>query len=288
MWIILAFLAALFQALFDALNKKYLSYNNDNEIVLCFGTFLVSSILLLPLALFNIPTSYDPKILILIPIAGILDSLAILCYMKSIKTGALGDVIPLQISTPIFALLTAPLLLNESLTIPGILGVILVVFGAYCLNIKSNNKSFLAPFKQLAFSKESRYMLTTAILWSITTCFHKIGMQSTNTFFWIFFVRFPLFVFFYIYAIRKISRNPFSLIKDNFSKFTLLGFINAAIAFLYYISIYLGVVVYAMAIKRTSVIISIALGAILYHEINFKQHLVGAVIMLLGCIFVTI
>lgn len=288
MWVTLAFFAALFQALFDALNKKYLSYDKDNEIILGFGTFLVSSLLLLPLAFLNIPTSFNPIFFILIPIIGILDSLAILCYMKSIKTGALGDVVPLQITTPIFALFTAPLLLNEKITILGILGVMLVVFGAYCLNIKSTNKSFFAPFKQLAFSKASRYMLATAILWSITACFHKIGMLGTNAFFWIYFIRLPLFIFFYIYALKKVTKNPFTLIKGNFSKFTLLGFLNASTAIFYYTSLYLGVVVYAMAIKRTSVIISIALGAILYHEINLKQHLVGAVIMLIGCIFVTI
>ena len=43
-----------------------------------------------------------------------------------------------------------------------------------------------------------------------------------------------------------------------------------------------------MVIKRTSVLISIALGAYLYKELNVKEHFIGATIMIAGCLCIAI
>ena len=59
-------------------------------------------------------------------------------------------------------------------------------------------------------------------------------------------------------------------------------------AIVYFSALYLGITVYTMAIKRTSVIMSIALGALLYKEMNIREHILGALVMLFGCLCITI
>jgi uncharacterized membrane protein len=237
---------------------------------------------LFPIALCNIPETIGKDFYYIVPIIGILDSIAMYYYMKSLKTGKLGEVVPLQITTPLFTMFFAPILLNEHITFLGVLGIILMVFGIYCLNIKDLRKNFLLPFKTIIKNKENRYMLITAFLWSITTCLHKLGMQNSNTFFWLVFSKFPLFIFFSFAFFY--NKNSLNVIKNNFTTFSILGFLNAITTCFYYSALYMGIAVYAMVIKRTSVIIGILLGAILYKELNVREHVVGAVIMLAGCL----
>ena len=286
MWIILAALAAVCQASTDALYKKNLRNTKLNGISLCLGTYIFAVLFLLPIALLNVPEHIGKPFYYIIPVIGVLDSLAMFFYMKSLQTGDLGNVIPLQTTTPLFALFFAPLFLDEHITIIGVIGILLMTLGIYCLNIKDLKKNYFSPFKSVFTKKENRYMLTTALIWSFTTCLHKIGMQNSNPVFWLLFARIPLLIFFLIVFILK--KENFNVIKNNLHSFTTLGFLNAITSYFYYISFLIGITVYAMVIKRTSVLISIALGAYLYKELNVKEHVIGATIMIAGCLCIAI
>ncbi|MGI6681398.1 MAG: EamA family transporter [Bdellovibrionota bacterium] len=289
MWALFAACSAITQALFDVTNKKYLSYKKVDGAILGFGTFLAATLFLIPIALFNIPEQLGKEFYYLLPIAGILDAIAMFLYIKSVKMGNLGDVLPLQMTTPLFTMLFAPFLLNETITLVKALGIILIVLGIYCLNIKDIKQNFLSPIKSVLNNKASRLFLLTALIWSITTCLHKLGMKSSNTFYWLVLVKGMDFIFFYaILAFYQKTKIDNKLLKENWRAFSILGFLSATTSAFFYIAVYLGTTVYAMIIKRGSVLISIILGAILYKEVNLKEHMIGALIMLLGCFFVAI
>ncbi|MEM6533748.1 MAG: DMT family transporter [Myxococcota bacterium] len=96
----------------------------------------------------------------------VLNLIANILFIQSVRLGELSATVPLLSLTPIFSLAIAAGLLGE---FPGglaILGIALVVAGALVLNLRSARGSGLA----------AALMLTVAALWSITATLDKIAL----------------------------------------------------------------------------------------------------------------
>ncbi len=109
-------------------------------------------------------------------INGVLNVLATILYMKAIKQSDLSITIPMIAFTPIFLLITSPLLVGEFPNAFGLIGIILGVVGAYMLNIKEIRNGYLAPFRALLKEPGPKLMLAVAFIWSITSNYDKIGV----------------------------------------------------------------------------------------------------------------
>src|SRR5690606_246972 len=105
----------------------------------------------------------------------------ILLYFKAIKRSELSVTVPLITLTPLFMLLTSPIMIGEFLSALGVLGIVLIVVGTYISNLSPETKNFFAPFVSLVRNQGSRYMLIVAFLWSITANIDKIGVEKTST-----------------------------------------------------------------------------------------------------------
>ena len=68
----------------------------------------------------------------------------------------------------------------------------------------------------------------------------------------------------------------------------LVGFFMALVMIFHMTAISLTLVTYVIAIKRTSVIMSVLWGAIIFKEKGIKERLVGAVIMVLGVVLIVL
>lgn len=104
--------------------------------------------------LFFVPVpEIDWIFLIVLVIRGVLNAFVSVIYIKAIKISPLSLTLPMLTFTPIFLLLTSPLIVGEFPSIIGVLGIILIVLGAYTLNIKDVKKGFFSPFKSLVKEK---------------------------------------------------------------------------------------------------------------------------------------
>ncbi len=281
MWFFFALFSACFQSSLDIVNKNSLKIKGNDENIICFGLFSFSMLALFPLALFNIPDQLEKNFYLILPISVTLDSLATIFYLKAMKTGALGEVMPLQMTTPLFAMIFAPFISGESVTLFGFLGILLIIFGAYSLNIKTSRQNFLAPIYAITHSKASRYMLLAAFFWGLLICFSKLGVHTSNQFFWAFSTKIPLTILFSIILLKK-NINPITLIQQKFKYFLCIGTLGAMATCFLFTAYTLGNSVYAISVKRISVLIGICVGHFLYHETNFKEHFIGASIMIVG------
>ena len=72
-----------------------------------------------------------------------------LIYMRAIKLSDLSITIPLITFTPLFMLITSPLILGEFPNLFGIAGIVLIVTGSYLLNFKEKKKGYLAARRTL-------------------------------------------------------------------------------------------------------------------------------------------
>ena len=284
--LIFAFLTALIQSTKDVLGKKFLQ--DIDEYLLAWGQRLFALPLLFLVLLFygGIP-DIEPLFWLALAVSSVINTICAILYFKAIKLSDLSQSVPLQAFSPMLLLITSPLILNEIPTVPGMIGIILIVLGSYLLNLKKRKAGFFSPFKALIKEKGSRYMLLVVLLWSITANFDKIGIQNSSVFFWSFASTAGIFLFSFPVMIIK-SPNITKNIKKHFKTLSMYGFISSLGTLAQMTAVSLTLVPYVIAIKRTSTIMSTIAGRLIFKEKNIKERLLGVVIMVIGVVLITL
>jgi len=282
-WFIFAFLSAFFDALKNVFSKINLK-TIDEYIVAWSLRFFTLPFLIPLLYLIKIPPLKN-QFWIALFIGGSLNVLTTILYMKSIKSSDLSLTIPMVTFTPLFLLITSPLIVGEFPNLLGIIGVLLIVLGSYLLNIKQTTKGYLAPFKALLKEKGPRIMLLVAFIWSITSNFDKIGVQSSSPIFWVIaintFVTLALFPIM-LFKSQKFLKKIFKNLKSLFS----IGLFNGLTLIFQMVAINLTLVAYVISIKRSSAIISVLFGYLVFKEKEVKERLFATIIMLVGVLLI--
>lgn len=181
---ILAFVTVLSEACKDIFSKYNLRH--VDEYAASFSMHLVITILLAPAILYMGIGPLSHRFLIALLASSILQLIVILLYMKAIKRSELSVTVPLVALTPLFMLISSPILIGQFPSPVGVVGICLIVAGTYILNIGGKRGNYLPPFKSLYTNQGSRYMLIVAFLWSITANIDKIGVEETSPVFWAF------------------------------------------------------------------------------------------------------
>ena len=134
-WTSLTLLSAFFLATADTLSKRYLSHYRPGELVLV--RFGVSGALLLPLLLWQPWPQLSPAFWGWVAVSLPLELLAMWLYMQAIRESPLSLTLPYLAFTPAFNMLTGYLLLDETVSWTGFSGILLIVLGAWLLNLKT-------------------------------------------------------------------------------------------------------------------------------------------------------
>ncbi len=181
-WFVYAFVCALSLATADALSKKALDDNIDSSIVAWVRTGYT-----LPFMAFIIPFIETPELdgvfYLAMFLAVPLDIIALLLYMKAIKISPLSLTLPFLSLTPVILIGTSYIILGEKPDKSGFIGIVLVVIGAYLLNVHTISRGLLEPFKAIAKEQGSVLMIIVAFTFSIGACIGKIAVQHSNPIF---------------------------------------------------------------------------------------------------------
>lgn len=285
-----AVLSALFEALRNVSGKLGLKDMDEYLVTWAFGFFALP-FLVFPYLFMSIPSLGNQYWIALLS-DGTLNVIATILQLKAIKNSDLSLTIPLLSFTPLFLLIMSPIILGQYPTLLGIIGVILIVIGSYVLNIKRRiltterrNSDYLDPFKAMVEKKGPKLMLIAAFMLSITSSIDKIGVLNSS----------PLFWAVSVHLFTSVTLAPV-LIQEfrNHKKFTgmdirllfAVGFFSALAIVTQFIAITMLLVPYVIAIKRTSAIMSVLLGYLIFKEKGVKGRLLGSVIMVLGVVFI--
>ncbi|MGD2182770.1 EamA family transporter [Lusitaniella coriacea] len=284
-WFLFAFATAFFESLRDVLNKYTLK--NANEYAVALGLNGFSALFLLSL----LPTAGIPIIgqqfWLALGFGASLNAIAYIIFIKAIKLSDLSKIAPLTTFTPLFLLITSPVLVGEFPNGKGLLGILLVVIGAYTLNIRQLHKGFFAPFQALWQDRGAKFVLGVAFLWSLTSNFDKIGVQNSSPIFWAFANYSVITVL--IVPMALYQRNARSRQGWNFSRTSILiGLCNAIAVACQMNAMSLTLVAYTIAIKRTSAVFSVLFGHFLFKEKGLRERLVGAAIMVMGVVAIAL
>lgn len=227
-------------------------------------------------------------------IGGGLNILAFTLYIRAIKIADLSLTVPLVTLTPLFLLVTSPIIVGEWPTGLDAIGVLLLIVGSYMLNLKPNEGLTLAPLKALMTNPGSRMMLGVAFLWSITANFDKVGTLNSSSLFWgmsLFGTIAMGMVPFVVQRARHKGmgaivgglRNENSAQALSQVRFVIIAGVFQSIGIsLQFVALTLAPVAQVVAVKRMSALISVGFGYALFGERGLRERLLGAAIMVSG------
>ena len=202
-------------------------------------------------------------------------------YFKAIKYADLSLAIPMMAFTPMFLLISSPLILGE---LPGgmsVVGIVLSVGGSYILHFRDRSIGCFEPFKSLIREKGPRYMLCVAAIYSISANMDKIGVMNSSPLMWIASVNSLLALTFGLIVIRR-NLKFLEQIKTVWPFLILIGLCNAAAAIFQMTAVKMTLVPYLIAVKRTSIVMSSLFGFIFFKEKGIRERLAGVALMVAG------
>lgn len=286
-WFTLSLSCALFLALADAFTKKFFPSYDGWELLLV--RFVVPAFFLLPIAFLfplpEVPQEFWLWMLALVP----LEIVAMFLYLLAIRDSPLHLTLPYLAFTPVFSIVTAFIFLDESLSLQGLSGVCLVVFGAYLLNIDhlKNGKRLIAPLLAIYRERGSRLMLSAALIYSFTSAAGKAAMQYATPIsfgpFYFLLIGTCVFVITLIVHPKKLPV-VFSRPVRTFS----VGLFMAMMVVTHFLALAMVEVAYMISVKRASLLFGIVLGAILFKERHVTQHITAGSFMVAGVTLILI
>ncbi|MEG4228011.1 EamA family transporter [Microcoleus sp. N9_B2] len=284
-WLIFGILTAFFEAVKDVFGKQNLK--KSDEYVVAWSLSFFSVIFLIPWVFSTEIPALNSQFWLALLIGGSINAVTALLYIKALKVSDLSLTVPLLALTPLFMLVTSPLIVGEYPQFFDYIGILLIVAGSYLLNIKDKSKGYLAPFKALLDEPGSKLMLIVAFLWSIAGNFDKIGVTNSHPIFWVFSLFGTMSVLLLPVLLHK-TPNPGRQIFKQLPMLAAMGFFNAIGIIFQMQALTLTLVVQVIAIKRTSVLMGVLFGHFIFKEKDIQQRLLGAGIMILGVLFISL
>lgn len=292
LWLALASGTALCEALKDATGKQALKSLDEYSVLLGFTSAGALLMAILMLATSGIPT-LGPDFGLALLVGGGLNILAFTLYTKAIKVADLSLTVPLVTLTPLFLLVTSPLIVGEWPTRLDAIGVMLLIAGSYILNLKTHEGFTLAPLQALMTNSGSRMMLGVAFLWSITANFDKVGTLNSSSLFWGMSLFSTIAAGMVPFVIQRAWRQRKTLAIGNAQTYPsavrsqapfviLAGIFNAIGISLQFVALTMAPVAQVIAVKRMSALISVGFGYAIFGETGLRERLLGAAIMVSG------
>ena len=217
-----------------------------------------------------------------------LNAVAHLCSTRALKLSDASLVTPLLIFSPVFTLLISALFLGEIPSARGLLGVGLVLIGAYWLN-RTSGTGWLTPFKSLAITPGVGLVLLAGLLWAITPLFEKTAILHT-------YPESPRFAAFIATMLLTCILTPLVIARGR-SAITNLSlhrrnlFLAALIAgvapVLGYTAFSLGPVGYVTTLFRLSTLMTVIWSFLFLNESGIAQRLPASLVMVIGVILIT-
>ncbi len=179
-WFSLSLLSAFTLASSDAMAKRYLQGYSAVEMTLV--RFVLSGLLLLPLVPNMDLSTTTPVFWGEMLVLALMEISAMLIYMGCIRDYPLALTTPYLSFTPLFTVLTGWLILSETLSLAGLGGILLIVAGAWLLNLhhldRLSWRTCMIPLMAMGRHPGSRRMLGVAFLYSLTLTLSKAVMQT--------------------------------------------------------------------------------------------------------------
>jgi drug/metabolite transporter (DMT)-like permease len=278
-WLFLSLVAAASLATTDALTKRFLSPLLPFEMGLfrLFYTLPWLTVIFLIIPWPALDRTFWWAVALSLP----LEIAALLAYMKALKSSPLSLSLPFLAFTPLFVLLTGWVILGERVTLTGLGGILLILSGAYGLNLSTVRSGLLEPLKSIGKEPGSRLMLLVAFLYAFTSTLGKLAIQHSHPLF------FPVIYYGLLCSVLALGFPfmPRARVAHLFRQ-PLIGLLIGTLGALSLVSHMLAIsqiqVAYMVSVKRTSLLFGVLYGIFWFKEGHLPERLLAALLMMAG------
>ncbi|MCG6939704.1 MAG: DMT family transporter [Thiohalocapsa sp.] len=302
-WLLLALLSAASLASADAATKAWLRDYSATEISVV--RFSAAGLLLSPLLIgmpapWTLPAPFWGWLAAMLP----LEIASMLLYMAAIRDHPLALTVPYLAFTPVFVLGIADWLLGERVSAQGAAGVLLVVAGAWLLNVRharlTDVKSWAAPLAAIFREPGSRMMLAVALMYAFTATMGKaVLIYLPARYFGPFYFLVLGLVMPLVWALPlRWHRVAARRAGQPMRRLSLRGLLrrpgavaavaalNGVMVYAHFLAIARVEVAYMVAVKRTSLLFGILYGALVFGETGLRTHLAAGALMVAGVVVI--
>ena len=182
--------------------------------------------------------------------------------------------------------MTSYLILGERADQSGFIGIVLVVIGAYLLNVHTISRGLFEPFKAIAREQGSVLMIIVAFVFSVGACIGKIAVQHSDPLFFSVIYSFLLsFIFYLVVSFR--TKHFYSKVFSRPVFFLFIGILITIMIITHLSAVNLVEVAYMVSVKRLSILFGVIYGVMFFKETNIKERLLGATVMVSGIVMIT-
>ena len=208
-------------------------------------------------------------------------------YLYAIRISPLTLTVPFLAFTPVFMILTGRLILGETISLWGGLGIAAVTAGSYILHLEKGSKGWWSPFFGFFREKGSWLMFLVAILYSLGAVVGKKAMllSSPLYFSFLFSAVFNALILFGLLAGGAVDRRM--LFRER-KKGLWLAFLLIAAAIFHALAIMQTAAVYMIAVKRSSILFGVLGGWLILKEENRGWRGLGSLCMFCGVLLITL
>jgi drug/metabolite transporter (DMT)-like permease len=218
-------------------------------------------------------------------------STAFLCWAKSMKKLELSVMAPMTVVTPGIVAVLATMLLNENLNRMQVWGIVLLILGGYCLQLKRGEDWFY-PIQRVRQSRDLHFLYAAIFLYPIASIMARFTFTRLHIepYDYLVLVRiiaatgFALYLHFRLGGIQKlfthVPKHKGILFWIASLDMLASGAIGMALAGAYAAK--------ALAIQRLSAIFTTIVGGELYHENHLVKKAIACAVMVFGAMLVAL
>ncbi len=285
MWILFALLSAFTESIKDIAGKRALSQLDVQAVALANPLFALPVLAIYCSGIE--PHAFGAGSLLLLFATSLLHVVALSIYFEAIRVSPLSVTLPMIAFTPLFMLLTSPLIAGEVGNLWGGIGVVLIVVGTYLLNLKARSDGLLGPYRALLRERGARLMLGVAAIWSVTGNLDRVALRSVPKQLWV--LCLCSLISLELALVLRAKGGLRGVFTRKFLTYgCLVGTFNGLALITYFEALSLTMVGYVVAVKRTSILMGVVMGYFIYREESIRDRFVGAAVMLLGVAFLSI
>ena len=279
MWVLFAFLSALFAGMTSILAKCGIK-KTDSNVATFIRTLVVLPLSLLMALIVNPNFSLgavSSKTLVFLVLSGLSTGASWLCYFRALSKGDINKVVPIDKSSTVLTIILAVIFLGERVTVYKTLGVVFIAIGTLLMIEKKDTE------KKSEGEGWLIYALLSAFFASLTTILGKIGIEGVESNLGTAIRTAVVIVMSFIMVAFTGKTGEIKKIDKKELGFILLSGLSTGASWLcYYKALQDGEAGIVVPIDKLSILVTIAFSYIVFKERLSKKAMLGLVMIVFG------
>ena len=279
MWVLFAFLSAIFAGMTSILAKCGIK-KTDSNVATFIRTLVVLPLSLLMALIVNPNFSLgavSSKTLVFLVLSGLSTGASWLCYFRALSKGDINKVVPIDKSSTVLTIILAVIFLSEKVTVYKTLGVVFIAIGTLLMIEKKDTE------KKSEGEGWLIYALLSAFFASLTTILGKIGIEGVESNLGTAIRTAVVIVMSFIMVAFTGKTGEIKKIDKKELGFILLSGLSTGASWLcYYKALQDGEAGIVVPIDKLSILVTIAFSYIVFKERLSKKAMLGLVMIVFG------